>query len=214
MSSDEWATCVLGETSIHRRDVGTAEAVAPGREHEVARRHAPLPGRGAQGRDHELPFAVEPDEMRPALGRDVGDPTVPVEVLGPVEARDAVDAGEGLGAVLGLVPGAEGQVRQAERRARELLGRAQGLHAGIGRPRTGETLPAAIDDGEAAQAQPFQPECRREPAHAAPDDEHVEHRPDLGVDTLGHPILGRLVEQRQVAPQQGLEFGERARNGR
>ena len=78
--------------------------------------------------------------------------------------------------MLRLVPGAKRERGKPKIGPRQVLGRAQCIHARIGAP--GALAPAlrAINDAHVAHALARQRKCSRLPAHAGADDERVEHR--------------------------------------
>ncbi|MCY1530678.1 hypothetical protein D9M68_658760 [compost metagenome] len=171
------------------RHIGAAQAVAAGGQHHAARQHRAAPGGG---------FDIELDQLVGAWqhGADavlvphvqVQRAAVPAQVVHPLQARDLVQRFPGFGAELGLEPGAESQRGQAQRRARQLLGRTQRFHAGRGGPGAFIAFGRLVEDGR-IDAQVRQRRRRRQARHAAADDGHVQHLP--AVDIPGrNPVLG------------------------
>ena len=114
----------------------------------------------------------------------------PQQVGQPVRGGDLVEALPALGAVLRLVPGAKGQRGKADVGAGQVLGRAQRVHARVGAPGTFAAARRTIDDAHVAHALAHQGEGGRLPAHAAADDQHVEHRPAVGARRSAAPSWG------------------------
>ena len=147
-----------------------AGAVLAGGQHQLARRQN-LAGR--ERHQQARPAVVQP------AGRDGGggdvvahrqaeDAAIPQQIFVPVDARDQVHVGEGLRAVLRLVPRLEGQARHAEVGSGLQLGAAQGRHAGEGDPGAFLALGRAIDDQDVAHALAHQAEGRDSPDWPAP----------------------------------------------
>lgn len=116
----------------------------------------------------------------------------------PVDARDQVHVGERLGAVLGFVPGLEGEAWDAEVGAGLQLRAAQGRHAGEGRPWSFLALGRAVDDQDVADALAHQAESGDDARLAGADDQDVEGGLS-GVQARHHPLGVRMGGQLQVA---------------
>ena len=129
-----------------RRHIGTAEPSRPvastTRRASTVRSPCGVPGAGPPTvgaglhRQHGV-FIAEVQRQHAA---------VPAQVVHPLQARDLVERFPRRRAELGLVPGSEGQRRQAQRGAGQLLGRAQRFHARGGGPGTLEAFRRAVED--------------------------------------------------------------------
>lgn len=64
--------------------------------------------------------------------------------------------------------------------ARPGLGRAQGIHAGVGAPWSFVPVGRAVNHAHVAHAIPRQGEGQRLPAHAAANHQHVDEAPTSG----------------------------------
>ena len=108
--------------------------------------------------------------------------------------------------MLRLVPGAERERGKSEVRPRQVLGRAQRIHARVGAPRSLASTPSAIDDARVAHAVAHQGKGCSLPAQSTADDEHVEHRSAVRPRSGGHPVGGRKVHARQIVPRLGSQL--------
>ena len=146
-------TLPLSRVEVDVQLAGMGAAIGRQVAHEVG--HPPFAGAVLAGGQHQLACrqnlagGERHQQARPAIvqpaGRDGGGgdvvahrqaehAAVPHQILVPVDARDQVHVGEGLRAVLRLVPRLEGQARDAEVRSGLQLGAAQRRHAGEGDP--------------------------------------------------------------------------------
>jgi hypothetical protein len=116
-----------------RREVGTAQAIAAGGHHHAARQHGRCARRRLQLQRHDA-IGARLHRQHAVFVADIErhDATEPAQVLHPLQARDLVQRFPGVQPELGLEPGAEGQRREAQRRAGQGLGGTQGFHARSG----------------------------------------------------------------------------------
>jgi hypothetical protein len=137
---------------------------------------------------------------------------VPAQVVHPLQARDLVERLPGVAAELRLEPGAKGQRRNAERRAGEVLGAAQGLHARRRRPGAFEAGRCFVvgDDRDAALDQ------RRgegQSGHAGADDRDVGNGRAVVLERR-RPARRRQLQEGELVGEARLEGREAARHGR
>ena len=194
----------LGIVRVERGEVGPAEAaraVAAVGQHELADVER-LAGR--QRGFQQVAGGLDIDERHAVLDRQVDDLPHPDEIIHPVEPQHLVELLPARGAVLRLVPGAEGEGGHAEIGAGEVLGRAQDRHARRGVPRAFLAVRIAVDHPDVADALADQiPACGLA-AHAGADHQHVEHPLAVGTGAFGHPVGRRIVQPGEIVPRDPL----------
>ncbi|MNX22156.1 hypothetical protein D3C86_521330 [compost metagenome] len=175
------------------RHIGAAQAVAAGGQHHAAGQHGAASGGRFDVQLHQLVGARQDGQDAMFIAHvQAQHPAVPAQVVHPLQAWNLVQRFPGLGSELRFEPGAEGQRGQAQRGARQLLGRAQRFHAGRGGPGAFVAFRRLIEDRR-VDAQVLQGGGGRQTPHAAADDGHVQHR--LAVDETGrHPVLGGKLQ--------------------
>ena len=180
-----------------------------------ARRGLSLPSRcedDAAGVDRLRPVQSGdpyPDALPPRFDRDhvhlvldpcAGDSPVPVEIVRPDRRGDPAEPIPV--APRRLPPRPEGEPGHPQHRAREVLRRSQGLHAGVGPPRPLASLGTPVHLPEVRDPDPAKGERRREPAHASADDRDVNHPPPVRSRAGRDPVRRRVVQPLEV-PREG-----------
>ncbi len=138
-----------------------------------------------------------------------GDAPVPAQVVHPLQPRDLVERGPGVFAPLGLEPRSEGERRHAQRRTRQLLGRAQCFHARRGGPGPLVVFRRAVQQHR-RDALLRERHAGRQACLAGADDEHVDDRP-ARMHALRQPGLRAPVEGQQVVLQPLFKSGQPGR---
>ena len=154
----------------------------------AARRSSRAPARPGQLDAHAVGGRVEPRHLVLFSTGDADRFAHPKQVSQPVFRRDLVKPLPSLGAVLRLIPSAKCQRGKSEVGPRQVLGRAQGVHARIGAPWALAPVRGAIDDAHVTHPVAHQGKSRRLPTDTGADDEYVEHRPAVWPWGRGHPV--------------------------
>ena len=158
------------------RHVAAARSLGAGGDDDRTRQNGLRAGRpsdrqaqqvGADGRDI--------DDRRVVLDRQVEHPAVPDQVVHPSRAGDTKQRLPAIGAVLRLVPGAEGQRRHAQVDIGQMLRGPQHLHARKAHPGAFATGRIGIVDADIADAFAPQAEGERQPVLAAADNGAIEY---------------------------------------
>jgi hypothetical protein len=147
----------------------------------------------------EIGRRLDPRDADLVLDGKAQHPAIPAEVVLPDGVGDLVERLPCLLPERGLVPGAEGQRGDAERRAGQRLGRAQRIHAGIGDPGSFAARRIAIDQPDVADAAQGQRARRRQAAHAGTDHRHVYGPAAVRPHCRRRPGGGWQAEQGEVA---------------
>ncbi len=188
-----------------RGDAGLGLPLPAGRQDQLARRG----GLGAPVCMAKL--QVEPVRRRPdrsqldaILHRQGQHLPVPDQIVHPHRARDLAESFPSHRAMLRLIPGAEGQVGDAEYRPGQVVRAAQRVHAGIGDPRAFAPRLGFIQHPQALDPLAAEGKAHDQAEHAAAGDDHVADQPAIGGARLRHPALRRVVQQPQIAGEVGL----------
>jgi hypothetical protein len=179
----------------HRPGPGAVHAV---REHDMAReqraaRTAPVLG---LQRQHAGIARHDRRHAPPVVHAQFDPRRQPGQVVLPIVARDALQRGPGGLAVARLEPGADGKRREAEFRPRDVLRRAQRVHAREAAPDPFLPRWRRIQDLDGADRLQAQREAGRDAVLAGADDGDVLHGA-LGPLRRAHPGARRVGEGRQ-----------------
>src|SRR3546814_14743023 len=97
-----------------------------------------------------------------------------------------------------LEPGSKGEGGDAQRGTRKVLRRAERAHPGVGDPWTFAAFRAAIDDADPGQSAPAECRCGDHAAHAAADDQRIQHPPPVRCQQRPGPAAGGPVQTGQA----------------
>ena len=170
--------------------------LAPGREDHPTGVDRLRPARPDEPHPDTVRLRLERGHLDLVLDPRAGHPAVPVEIVRPDRRRDPAEPVPV--APPGLPPRPEGEPRHPQHRPGEVLRRSQGLHAGVGPPRTLPPLEAPVHLPEVRDPDPAQCERRRKPAHAAAHDRDVDHPPPVRSRAGRDPVRRRVVQPLEV----------------
>jgi hypothetical protein len=130
-----------------------------------------------------------------------------LQIFVPFHARDHVEPVKAAGAIGRVVPGLEGEARQAEVGPGLVLGAAQGRHAREGHPNPFPACRCPVDHQDVADALAHQREGYAQPGLPGADDQHVQSRPAL-VQPRHHPLRAWMRRHFDLPPDAGFEGGQ------
>ena len=187
------------------RNVGATDTIAATGDHHTPRVGRVLAGRGTNSQGHE-PVVARFDAKHLVVVAHVRREhmAVPAQVIHPLDPGDLVQCLPGFEAELRLEPRAKGQRRHTKGGAGELLGRAQGIHAGGGDPGPLDACRRPVKQHR-RDAEKSQRGRRRHARHPGADDGDIQYRlprmlawDDPGLrrqiqpgEILAHPVFKR-----------------------
>lgn len=187
-----------GQRGVHLRgNARRAAAVDARGQHQFARDFGHRGAIGPAQRQLQAPARQRFDvqQLRVVAHLGARGLAVPAQIVGPGQARNALQRGVGGRALRGLVPSLETQRGNAGFRAGQRLGGAQRGHARDGGPHAFAALGRLVDGGDTAHARAAQAQAYGQAALAAADDEHVM----VGAGAGRHPVRGHIAQPLQGA---------------
>ena len=187
-----------------------AQAIAARGQHQAAG----LPGADlALGLDIDFHYAVglgaNGHDFMAVAYIGLRDAAVPAQIVHPLQTGDFVQRRPALHSKLGNEPGAKAQRGNAQRRAGQLFGRAQGFHARGGSPGAFKVQRGFIQQ-HGLDTDMGQRGCQRQTTLASTNHQHIVH--GLAVARGGrNPGLGGPAQRQQIVAQAFFQRGQASR---